>query len=59
MAMEIHVFFRGKLPSKAALGKTMKELDFPLSLKPATGPLEGQYADAAAARGDRGRVRRV
>jgi hypothetical protein len=42
MAMEIHVFFRGKLPSKAALGKTMKELDFPLSLKPATGPLEGQ-----------------
>jgi hypothetical protein len=42
MSMEIHVFFRGTLPTKAALGKTMKELGFPLSLKPATGPLEGQ-----------------
>jgi hypothetical protein len=41
MAMEIHVFFRGRLPGKAALGRTMKELGFPLSLKPATGPLEG------------------
>src|SRR5436305_8696973 len=41
MAMEIHVFFRGKLPSKAALGRTMKELGFPLWVKPATGPLEG------------------
>ena len=41
MAMEIHVFFRGKLPKKAALGRTMKELGFPLWVKPATGPLEG------------------
>jgi hypothetical protein len=41
MAMEIHVFFRGTLPTKAALGRTMKELGFPLSVKPATGSLEG------------------
>lgn len=41
MAMEIHVFFHGKLPTKAALGRTMKELGFPLSVKPATGSLEG------------------
>src|SRR5690349_956025 len=41
MAMEMHVFFRGKLPGKAALGRTMKELGFPVSVKAATGPLEG------------------
>jgi hypothetical protein len=42
MAMEIHVLFRGKLPSKAALQKTMRELGFPFSIKPATGSLEQQ-----------------
>src|SRR2546425_12001625 len=42
MAMETHVFFRGKLPSKAALQRAMKELGFPLSIKPATGSLEQQ-----------------
>lgn len=42
MSTETHVFFRGKLPSKAALGRAMKELDFPFSLKPATGSLEQQ-----------------
>jgi hypothetical protein len=42
MAMETHVFFHGKLPSKAALNRTMKELDFPFAIKPATGSLERQ-----------------
>jgi hypothetical protein len=42
MAMETHVFFRGKLPSKAALSRALKELGFPLAIKPATGSLEQQ-----------------
>src|SRR5207253_285789 len=42
MAMETHVFFRGKLPTKAALQRAMKELGFPFSIKPATGSLEQQ-----------------
>jgi hypothetical protein len=42
MSMETHVFFRGKLPSKAALSRAMKELDFPFSITPATGSLEAQ-----------------
>src|SRR5207302_6912345 len=42
MSMEVHVFFHGKLPSKAALGKALKELGFPLSVGRATGSLEGQ-----------------
>jgi hypothetical protein len=40
MSMETHVFFRGKLPSKAALSRAMKELGFPFAIKPATGSLE-------------------
>jgi hypothetical protein len=42
MSMETHVFFRGKLPSKAALSRAMKELGFPYSIKLATGSLEQQ-----------------
>jgi hypothetical protein len=42
MAIEMHVFFRGKLPTKAALAKALRELGFPVSLKPATGSLERQ-----------------
>jgi hypothetical protein len=42
MSTETHVFFRGKLPSKAALSRAMKELGFPFSIKPATGSLEQQ-----------------
>jgi hypothetical protein len=42
MATETHVFFRGKLPSKAALTRAMKELGFPLAVRPATGSLEQQ-----------------
>src|SRR6266545_6710492 len=42
MSMETHVFFRGTLPSKAALSRAMKELGFPYSIKPATGSLEEQ-----------------
>jgi hypothetical protein len=42
MAMERHVFFRGGLPSKAALARTMKELGFRFVLKPATGSLESR-----------------
>jgi hypothetical protein len=42
MSMETHVFFRGKLPSKAALSRAMKVLGFPYSIKPATGCLEQQ-----------------
>jgi hypothetical protein len=42
MSMEIHVFFRGKLPTKAALSRAMKELGFPFSIKPTAGSLEQQ-----------------
>jgi hypothetical protein len=42
MSMEIHVLFRGKLPSKAALQAALRELGFPFSIKPATGSLERQ-----------------
>ena len=42
MSMETHVFFRGKLPTKAALSRTMKELGFPFSITPSTGSLEQQ-----------------
>ena len=40
--MEMHVLFRGKLPSKAALTRTMKELGFPFSIAPPAGSLEQQ-----------------
>ena len=43
MSIEMHVFFRGKLPSKSALTRAMKELGFPFTIKPATGPLDEQY----------------
>ena len=42
MSMETHVFFRGKLPGKAALSRAMKELGFAFSITPATGSLEAQ-----------------
>ena len=42
MSTETHVFFRGKLPTKVALSRAMKELGFPLAIKPATGSLEQQ-----------------
>jgi hypothetical protein len=42
MSMETHVFFRGKLPSKAAVSREMKELGLPFSIAPATGSLETQ-----------------
>ena len=40
--MEMHVLFRGKLPSKAALTRTMKELGFPFLIAPPAGSLEQQ-----------------
>jgi len=42
MSMETHVFFRGKLPTKAALSRAMKALGFPFSIRPGTGSLEHQ-----------------
>jgi hypothetical protein len=42
MSMEIHVLFRGKLPSKAALTRCFRELGFPLSFQRGTGLLERQ-----------------
>jgi hypothetical protein len=42
MSMETHVFFRGKLPTRAALSRAMKELGFPFSITPAAGSLEQQ-----------------
>jgi hypothetical protein len=42
MSMEIHVLFRGKLPTKAALQTALRELGFPFSIKPVTGSLERQ-----------------
>jgi hypothetical protein len=43
MSMETHVFFRGKLPSKAGLTHVMKELGLPFSITPATGSLESHF----------------
>jgi hypothetical protein len=40
MAMEVHVFFRGELPSKPALTQVMQELGFPLSIAPSEQSLE-------------------
>jgi hypothetical protein len=40
VSTETHVFFRGKLPTPAALSRTMKELGFPFSITPSTGSLE-------------------
>lgn len=42
MSMEIHVFFRGKLPTKPALAKAMKELGFPLTIPSPKDSLEKQ-----------------
>ena len=42
MSTETHVFFRGKLPTRAALSRAMKELGFPFSITPSTGSLERQ-----------------
>jgi hypothetical protein len=40
MSIEMHVFFRGKLPDKRALSRAMAELGFPLTI--AVGSLERQ-----------------
>jgi hypothetical protein len=40
MSIEMHVFFRGKLPDKRALSRAMAELGFPLTI--AAGSLERQ-----------------
>ena len=40
MAMEVHVFFHGELPTRAALGQAFKNLSFPLSIESTTGSLE-------------------
>ena len=40
MAMEMHVFFRGKLPNKRELSRAMADLGFPLTI--AAGSLEKQ-----------------
>src|SRR3954465_6617178 len=42
MSMETHVFFRGKLPTKSAPSRAMKELGFPFSIPPSPGPPEQQ-----------------
>src|SRR5262249_16969835 len=54
MSMEIHVLFRGKLPSRRALQNVVRELGFPLSFRPATGSLETQdgYMPMVLGRGD-------
>lgn len=41
MSMEMHVLFRGPLPSKAALARTIEELGFPLTIT-SKGPLDEQ-----------------
>ena len=40
MSMEVHVALRGKLPSKAILTRTMKELGFPVTISSPKGSLE-------------------
>jgi hypothetical protein len=42
MSMEIHVFFCGKLPTKPALAKAMKELGFPITIPSPKDSLEKQ-----------------
>jgi hypothetical protein len=42
MSMEIHVLFRGKLPTKPALVRAMKELGFPITIPPPKDSLEKQ-----------------
>ena len=42
MAVELHVMFSGKLPSKAALTRAMKELGFPVSIPAGGGALDKQ-----------------
>jgi hypothetical protein len=42
MADEIHIIFRGKLPSRAAFNRAIKSLGYPVSLVDQKGPLEGQ-----------------
>jgi hypothetical protein len=42
MSMETHVFFRGKMPSKPALSRALKQLGFPYTIKPVAGSLEKQ-----------------
>ncbi len=40
--MEINVLFHGTLPTRAALGRAMKELGFPFEVAGGSGSLEGQ-----------------
>jgi hypothetical protein len=40
--MEMHVFFRGKPPAKAALARTLRQLGFPLTIPDAKGSLTKQ-----------------
>jgi hypothetical protein len=42
MADEVHVFFKGKLPSRAAFNRAVRVLGHPASLVDQKGPLEGQ-----------------
>jgi hypothetical protein len=42
MSMEMHVLFRGNLPSRSALAKAMKGLGFAFSISPPGGSLENQ-----------------
>jgi hypothetical protein len=42
MADEVHVFFAGKLPSRAAFNRAMRALGHPVSLVDQKGQLEGQ-----------------
>lgn len=40
MSVEVHVFFRGKLPAKASLVGSLRDWGFPLTFSPGTGPLD-------------------
>jgi hypothetical protein len=42
VAMEVHVFFRGKVPAKAALARALRELGFPFTIPDAKGSLAAQ-----------------
>jgi hypothetical protein len=42
MSMEMHVLFRGTLPGKAALARTIRDLGFPFLVLPLGGSLEQQ-----------------
>jgi hypothetical protein len=43
MSIELHILFSGKLPSKAAVQRSLRELGFPLTFRRGSGALDEQH----------------